>query len=160
MNWIRHPAFLLLLVAPPVTACAYDFSDFDPIHDASVGDTKGLVDGARDDARDSKSPTADATVDHTVDAGLPDAAHPDAHPDSGGCTAPSGCYAQAGSCSAGCASTESTCKKKIGCSLDPSCVPNCEDAEAMCKELCTADCTSCTADAGCIDLAGCAAASK
>jgi hypothetical protein len=157
MSATRHAVLLLSLGAPVVTACAYDFGDFDPVLDASIHDTKSPA----SDARDSTSPATDATRDHALDGGPPsDTASPDAHRDSGGCTAPSACYAQAGSCSSGCASTESTCASQIGCSLDPSCVPDCEDAEAMCKKGCTADCTACTADAGCIDLAGCTSASK
>lgn len=110
------------------------------------------------------SSTSDGGHDATAERSMPDGAlldgPADTRRDQSTCTPHPSCYAQAATCSSGCATTENTCVMGVPCSLEPTCVASCEDAGASCKKGCAAECALCTAaDGGCIDVSGCDTAS-
>jgi hypothetical protein len=141
----RHLAAILIGHALAAAGCSYDFNVFDP----------SRLDAAAD-------ASLDASVDAPILEGGPDVVDPatDSGDGAPACTPRVGCLTGAASCSTICAQDEQTCEAKVGCGLDPQCVPSCKTAETTCKDACIATCTTCTADGGCADVPACTTAAK
>ncbi len=131
-----------------VAACNYDFNVFNPIGidaSADAADADAAFDGALDVGSDTFVPG-----DGSVDSG-------DGAP---ACTPRVSCLTATASCATKCGVDEQDCEAKVGCGLDPQCVPNCKSAETNCRKTCVAVCTACTTDGGCTDVPACTSAAK
>jgi hypothetical protein len=130
-----------------VAGCSYDFNVFNPSGvDASI------------DAGDADLGDA-PPIDGSSDTFVPDAG-PDTSDGAPACTPRVSCLTDTASCATKCGQDEQDCEAKVGCGLDPQCVPNCKTAETNCKMACIAACTVCTTDGGCTDVPACTTAAK
>ncbi|MDB4992804.1 MAG: hypothetical protein JWM74_236 [Myxococcaceae bacterium] len=135
-------------LALAVAACSYDFNVFNPTG----------VDAAASDASDAgfDAPPPDGEADTFV----PGDGGADTGDGAPACTPRVSCLTDTASCATKCGLDEQDCEAKVGCGLDPQCVPTCKTAETNCKKACVAVCTACTSDGGCTDVPACTTAAK
>jgi hypothetical protein len=153
---------LLALVVAGASACALDFSQFEPV---DAGAPPSGQDSSKEppgsDAEAPPTPDAEGTDDATLDvaelqeAGVRDVGAPR---DGGGidvpsCTPSQSCLMMAQMCATMCSMQEQMCSSR--CSSG-GCRAQCRGTQTMCNTQCQDTCTSCTQSAGCSAMAACA----